>query len=67
MEASMRNPKIQAMIQRFSTKSISMKDARYVEQTWEGSEIEPTLTVRRSVLGAGLDVLSDRLRRPANE
>lgn len=54
-------------IPRFATESITIKDARYVEQTWEKSEIEETLTVRRSVLGSGLDMLSDRLRRPAEE
>lgn len=50
---------------RFGTQSITIKDARYVEQTWQKNEIEPTLTVRRTVLGSGLDSLSDRLRRPA--
>lgn len=54
-------------IPRFATKAITIKDARYVEQRWEKSEIEDTLTVRRSVLGSSLDILSERLRRPAEE
>jgi len=55
------------VIPRFTTKSITINDARYVEQTWERAEIGPTLTVQRSVLGSGLDKLSDRLRRSAKE
>jgi len=55
------------VIPRFGTQAITIKDARYVEQTWEKSELEPRLMVQRSVLGSGLESLSDRLRRPAKE
>ncbi len=54
-------------IPRFSTRAITLDDSRYVKQTWEKSEIAATLTVNRTVLGAGLDSLSDRLLRPARE
>ncbi len=50
-------------IKRFSTRALTLQDARYVERTWERSEIEATLTASRSVLGSGLDRLGDRLRR----
>ena len=54
-------------IPRFSTRAITLDDSRYVKQTWEKSEIEAILTVKRTVLGSGLDSLSDRLLRPARE
>lgn len=54
------------VIPRFSTDSITVKDPRYVETTWKGSEIESTLTVGRTVLGASLDSFADKLLRPAS-
>ena len=55
------------LIPRFNTISITVKDPRYVEKTWEASEIESELIVERTVLGSGLDFLADKLFKPANE
>ncbi|MDB4705891.1 hypothetical protein OAG10_05490 [Verrucomicrobia bacterium] len=55
------------LIPRFNTISITVKDPRYVEKTWETSEIKSELIVERTVLGSGLDFLADKLLRPANE
>jgi hypothetical protein len=52
---------------RFSTRAITLKDSRYVEQTWQKSEFKDTLVARRTVLGSGLDKLGEILRRPAEE
>jgi len=54
-------------IPRFATRALTLKDARYVGQRWEKSEIQDTLTARRTLMGSGLDRLADRLRRPAKE
>lgn len=54
-------------IPRFSTEALTIKDPRYVEQTWKESEIDTKLTARRTVLGAGLDSLAGRLLKPAKE
>jgi hypothetical protein len=50
---------------RNSTRAITLKDARYVEQTWQKSEFKDRLTARRTVLGAGLDKFGEILRKPA--
>jgi len=55
------------VIPRFGTKALTIKDPRYVERKWMKSEIESELTVTRTMLGAGLDALADRLLKPANE
>lgn len=55
------------VIPRFGTHALTIKDPRYVEQRWEKSEIQPHLTVSRTVLGSGLDSLADRLLKPARE
>ncbi len=55
------------LIPRFSTTSITVKDPRYVEKTWQKSEIKSELIVGRTTLGSGLDSLADRLLKPANE
>lgn len=55
------------VISRFSTTSITVKDPRYIEKTWEKSEIESKLVVGRTVLGSSLDVLADKLLKPAKE
>ncbi len=55
------------VISRFSTKAITVKDPRYVEKTWEKSKIDSKLIVGRTILGAGLDSLADKLFKPANE
>ena len=54
-------------IPRFSTTAIVVKDPRYIERTWEKSEIESKLIVRRTILGSGLDSFADKLLKPANE
>jgi len=55
------------VIPRFGTTSITVKDPRYVEKTWEKSEIESELVVGRTILGSGLDSLADKLLKPAKE
>lgn len=55
------------VIPRFGANAITVKDPRYVEQTWKHSEIEAELIVERTALGSGLDSLADRLIRPAKE
>lgn len=52
-------------IPRFTTQSLTLNDVRYVEQTWEKSEIQATMRASRTTLGSGLDRLGDRLRRAA--
>jgi len=51
-------------IPRFATTALTIKDPRYVEQTWPKEEIGSKLVVQRTVLGAGLDKLADRLLKP---
>ena len=55
------------MIPRFGASSITVKDPRYIEKTWQLSEIESELVVGRTILGTGLDSLADKLLKPANE
>ena len=55
------------VIPRFSTTSITVKDPRYVDKTWEKSEIDSELIVGRTILGSGLDSLADKLLKPANK
>ena len=55
------------VIPRFDTNSITVKDPRYVEKTWAKSEIESKLVVGRTISGAGLDSLADKLLKPAKE
>lgn len=55
------------VIPRFATNSVTVKDPRYIEKTWPRSEIESKLVVERTILGAGLDSLADKLLKPANE
>ena len=55
------------VIPRFGTISITVKDPRYSDKTWEKSEIESELVVGRTILGSGLDSLADKLLKPANE
>jgi len=55
------------VIPRFGTTSITVKDPRYVEKTWEKSEIESELVVGRTILGSGLDSLADKLLKPAKK
>lgn len=55
------------VIPRFGTNSLTIKDARYVERTWQDSEIESKVMVDRTILGSGLDILADRLLKPKKE
>ena len=55
------------VIPRFSTTAITVKDPRYIERSWRNSEIKSELIVDRTVLGAGLDSLADRLLKPAKK
>jgi hypothetical protein len=55
------------VIPRFSTKSITIKDPRYAEKTWKKSEIDSELIVGRTILGAGLDSIADKILKPAQE
>ncbi len=54
-------------IPRFSTTGVTVKDPRYIENTWTKNEIESQLIVGRTILGSGLDALADRLLMPAKE
>jgi hypothetical protein len=54
-------------VPRFGLTAITVKDPRYVEETWQESELDEPLVVTRTVLGAGLDHLADRLLRPNKE
>ena len=54
-------------IPRFGKFSVSVNDPRYLDKTWQAEEIEPQLVVQRSLLGAGLDGLADKLLKPAKE
>ena len=54
-------------ILRFFTDGVTVKDPRYVEKTWRKEEIESILVVQRTVLGAGLDSLAEKLMKPARE
>lgn len=49
---------------RFSTQGITIKDPRYVAQTWKGDELTDQLIVRRTILGSSLDVLAGGLLKP---
>jgi hypothetical protein len=53
------------LLPRFGTNGLTIKDPRYVQRTWSGSEIEPTLTVKRTILGSGLDFMAKKLMKPA--
>jgi uncharacterized membrane protein len=55
------------VIPRFGTNAVTVKDPRYVEKTWAKTEIEAELVVERTVLGAGLDSLADKLLKRAKE
>jgi len=52
-------------VSRFGTTGITIKDPRYVEQTW--TDLESQLVAQRTILGAGLDSIADRVMKPAKE
>jgi hypothetical protein len=49
------------VVSRFSTKGITLKDPRYVERTWQNSELSQNLIAQRTLLGSGLDSVANRL------
>ena len=54
-------------IPRFGTTGITIKDPRYVKKTWDKSEIESKLVVKRSLLGRSLDIVVEGLKKPDDE
>lgn len=50
-----------AVVPRFSTRGITLKDPRYVERSWQQTEISQTLIAQRTLLGSGLDSVANRL------
>ncbi|MFK5924817.1 MAG: hypothetical protein QM496_21775 [Verrucomicrobiota bacterium] len=54
-------------VSRFGTSAITVKDPRYAVRTWKKSEIESELVVGRTILGAGLDSLADKLLKAAKK
>ncbi len=54
-------------VPRFKTKRITVKDPRYVEETWVFEKVGKELVVRRTVLGSSLDSLADRWMKPEND
>jgi hypothetical protein len=54
------------LLPRFGINGLTIKDPRYVQQTWSGSQIESTLTVKRTILGSGLDFMAKKLMKPVN-
>lgn len=54
------------LLPRFGTTGLTIKDPRYVEQTWSGPALETKLTVKRTILGSGLDFMAKKLMKPAN-
>lgn len=54
-------------IPRFGFTSVSVKDPRYIEKTWQRSDVEKEIVVQRTVLGSGLDELADKLLKPAKQ
>lgn len=55
------------VIPRFGTSAVTVKDPRYVEKAWAKPEIDAKLVVERTVLGASLDSLADKLLKRATE
>lgn len=54
-------------IPRFSTTALTVNDPRYVETTWQESQITRELTVGRSLLGSSFDTLADHLRQHSKD
>lgn len=54
-------------IPRFGTHAITIKDPRYVAQTWRKPEIKEELTASRTILGSSLDSFAERLLKPATK
>jgi hypothetical protein len=54
-------------IPRFTAKAITIKDPRYIEKTWQKSDIAPELIVERSLLGSSLDNIVEKLLQSAEE
>ena len=54
-------------IPRFGVDMIKITGPRYVDQSWDASEIDSILVVKRTFLGSSLDKLADQLLKPASE
>ncbi len=54
-------------VPRFKTKGITVKDPRYVEETWGFEKVGKELVVRRTVLGSSLDSLADQWMKPESD
>ena len=52
-------------VSRFTTTSITIKDPRYVEQTWQESELSGPVTAQRTLLGSGLDSVVGKVLHPS--
>ena len=50
-------------VSRFGITGITIKDPRYVEQTW--TDVESQLVAQRTILGTSLDSMADRLLKRA--
>lgn len=48
-------------VPRFGLVSLKIADARYKEEIWSGEEIKERIIVKRSMLGSGLDKISNML------
>lgn len=51
-------------IPRFGVAGVTLKDPRYVTETWKDPHVPQTLIARRTVLGGGLDKVANRLLEP---
>lgn len=56
-----------ALIPRFATRAMSIRDPRYVENTWQRAEIGRQVVASRTILGAELDSFADRLLKPVRK
>ncbi len=54
-------------IPRFGAFTVTMKDPRYNEKTWAKDEIDAELTIRRTILGSGLEHLTKKLLESSAE
>lgn len=54
-------------IEKKGLEKIVINDKRYVKTTWQASELEDVLLVKRTILGSGLDILANKLLQPSKE
>jgi len=48
-------------IPRFGVDKVVINDKRYESKTWESDKIKDILTVKRSLLGKGVDIIASKL------